>query len=80
MEYLHQRQATAELQTELARRRAEEETWYRQQGLLKEAEEQRRVLIAEEEQKLVDQRIRWVGLGLLVSSHFISVDDGTLRI
>ncbi|XP_071502457.1 TBC1 domain family member 31-like [Diadema antillarum] len=58
LEYLHQRQAAAELQAELGRRRAQEENWYRQQGLLQEAEEQRRTLMAEEEQKLVDQRIR----------------------
>ncbi|XP_022110493.1 TBC1 domain family member 31-like isoform X2 [Acanthaster planci] len=58
LEYLHQRQAAAELQRELDKRQGEEAAWYRQQALLREAEEQRRSLVAEEEQKLIDQRVR----------------------
>ena len=58
LEYLHQREATLELQRALDKRRNREEAWYRQQELMTEAEQQRKVLIMEEEQKLVDQRVR----------------------
>lgn len=79
LEYLHQREATAELQGELNRRRAEEQAWYRQQELLKEAEEQRRTLIAEEEQKLVDQRIRLQAMKRELRMKELQLLDGAQR-
>ncbi|XP_041455639.1 TBC1 domain family member 31-like isoform X1 [Lytechinus variegatus] len=79
LEYLHQREAAAELHAELTRRRAEEEAWYRQQELLKEAEEQRRVLIAEEEQKLVDQRIRLQAMKRELQMKELQLLDGAQR-
>ncbi|XP_071817640.1 TBC1 domain family member 31-like [Apostichopus japonicus] len=58
LDYLHQRQAAAELERELEKRRQAEETWYREQEVLRAAEEQRWRLMAEEEQKIADQKIR----------------------
>ncbi|XP_038069604.1 TBC1 domain family member 31-like [Patiria miniata] len=79
LEFLHQRQAAAELKRELDKRQSEETAWYRQQKLLRDAEEQRRSLVAEEEQKLIDQRVRLQAMKRELHIQELQLLDGAKR-